>query len=70
MQTGTSNLPKEQVMSLTDVQSIFSLTLHQEINVELLKNNTSLTSQNNINENMTLLYFEGVTLIDFLFLFS
>jgi hypothetical protein len=28
---------KEQVMSLTDVQSIFSLTLHQEINVESLK---------------------------------
>jgi hypothetical protein len=58
-------------MSLTDIQSIFWLTLHQEIIiVESLKNNTSLTSQSNINENMTLLYFEGVTLIDFLLLFS
>jgi hypothetical protein len=69
MQAGTSNFPKEQVMPPTDVQSIFSLTLHQEINVESQKNNTSLTSQSNINENMTLLYFEGVTLIDFLLLF-
>jgi hypothetical protein len=56
---------QNSISNFTDWCSIyFSLTLHQEINVESLKNNTSLTSQSNINENMTLLYFErGLSLI-------